>query len=167
MNLRRKQLNVEVDYELLQSLKKNAIKSNTTLANYVSNLLYSEVESISLNYKGDSIREVSSGDENAICSNTGAKEYCHIASKLFNKFIGKTGLDTRQGLEGISPLIIKYNGNLEISILILTGKYYFTGRELEETYKLNGYSPLQMALQDYMQCKTPELIKAFIDSLRH
>jgi len=179
MSKERRQLNINIDPELLISLKSQAIKSGKTLTEFVTEKLKNspkesskttdllesrllKVEKI-LNLNNTfSQQQKSIG---CIFTDEGAKEYGRVAKAEFELHLKKKKITFEEGLKELSFHLKNYpNANPELILQILLGTHDLTGLEMTIAYR-EGSCAMRSALHDLVKDPLEKLNKAFLDAV--
>ncbi len=173
----RKQLNINIDPELLLNLKSEAIKSGKTLTEFVT----AQLQKIATESREDTLEArllkieehlgLTSRDNKkkqqigTIFTDEGAKEYGKKAKELFNSNCKKKRITIESGLEELLTHLQKYEyGDPELVSLILLDQHDLTGLEMTIAYRY-GSCAMRSALCDWANEPLEDLNKAFLNAV--
>ncbi len=179
MPTRRTQLNINIEPELLLSLKSQAIEEGKTLTEFVTDQLKkapkdSEEKISSLEARLLKLEKILKVEKNSskqknqigsIFTDEGAKDYGETAKGLFEKFLGIKNLTVDEGLKEILVHLKRYpHSNPELVLQILLGNHTLTGLEMTEAYR-HGSCAMRSALNDWSENSLEELNVAFLNAV--
>ncbi|WP_320674122.1 hypothetical protein [Prochlorococcus sp. MIT 1341] len=177
MSKEKAQLNINIDPELLVSLKAEAIKEGKTLTAFVTErLVIAEAKQSNLPLEGRLKRiesflnldsaEVKQGQSiGRIFTDEGAEEYGEVAKAEFEYHMRKKGLDPKTALKELAEHLKNYpHSNPELVFQILLGTHKLTGLEMTIAYRF-GSCAMRSALNDWTNSPLEDLNEAFLNAV--
>ena len=178
MDKKKSQLNIQIDPNLLISLKSEAIKSGKTLSAFVTERLVQsdaqeKTDSLEerlqrIEKQLDSLKSMHSDiehkDHRSIFSDDGAKKYGTVARELFEFHCKKKKLSFEDAFAELCTYLARYDSEIELMYSLLSGKHNLTGLEMTYAYK-KGYCSMRNALNEWTENSLEPLNEAFLNAV--
>ena len=178
---KKSQLNIQIDPNLLITLKSDAIKSGKTLTAYITERLVQsdgEVkddileqrlsrieEQLDLLNKYTSDIEDKKNPIRSIFSDSGAKKYGEVARELFDLHRKEKKLSLKDAFEELFVCLSNYDSQPELVFDLLSGRHDLTGLEMTIAYK-KGSCSMRNALNDWTKSRLEPLNEAFLNAVQ-
>ena len=180
MDKKKSQLNIQIDPNLLISLKSEAVKNGKTLSAFVTERLSQsglevkddnlESRLIKIEKQLDSLKNLTlamdakTKQSTSIFSDIGAKKYGEIAREMFELHRKELRLSFNDAFEELSKHLGNYDSQPSLVFELLTGNHKLTGLEMTEAYR-NGSCGMRSALSDWIKSPLEPLNEAFLNAV--